>query len=33
MSVFLFGKISKKMAVTAKLFGTILCTLVDPGGG
>jgi putative transposase len=33
LSMFLFGKISKKLAVTAKLFGTILCTTVDPGGG
>ena len=32
LSMFLFGKISKKLAVTAKLFGTILCTIVDPGG-
>ncbi len=33
ISVFLFGKISKKLPVTAKLFGTVLCTIVDPGGG
>ena len=32
LSIFLFGKISKKLAVTAKLFGTILFTIVDPGG-
>lgn len=32
LSIFLFGKISKKLAVTAKLFGTILYTIVDPGG-
>jgi len=32
LSIFLFGKIPKKLAVTAKLFGTILCTLIDPGG-
>ena len=32
LSLFLFGKISKKVIVTAKLFGTILYT-VDPGGG
>jgi len=33
LSMFLFGNISKKLAVTAKLFGTILYTLIDPGGG
>lgn len=33
LSMFLFGKISKKLAITAKLFGTVLCTIVDPGGG
>jgi len=32
LSVFLFGKISKKLAVTAKLFGTVLCTVTDTGG-
>jgi hypothetical protein len=32
LAVFLFGKISKKIVVTAKLFGTVLYT-VDPGGG
>ncbi len=32
VSVFLFGKISKKLPVTAKLFGTVLCMIVDPGG-
>ncbi|MBI2084628.1 MAG: transposase [Candidatus Aenigmarchaeota archaeon] len=32
LSMFLFGKISKKVAVTAKLFGTVLYTIVDPGG-
>ncbi len=32
LSIFLFGKISKKLAVTAKLFGTVLYTIVDPGG-
>jgi putative transposase len=32
LSIFLFGKISKKLSVTAKLFGTVLCTFVDPGG-
>jgi len=33
LSVFLFGKVSKKIPITAKLFGTVLCTIVDPGGG
>lgn len=32
LSIFLFGKISKKIPITAKLFGTVLCTAVDPGG-
>ncbi len=32
LSIFLFGKISKKLAITAKLFGTVLCTTLDPGG-
>ena len=32
LSMFLFGKTPKKLAVTAKLFGTVLCTMVDPGG-
>jgi len=32
LSIFLFGKISKKLAITAKLFGTVLYTFVDPGG-
>jgi len=32
LSIFLFGKISKKIPVTAKLFGTILCMTADPGG-
>jgi putative transposase len=32
LSVFLFGKIIRKIPITAKLFGTVLCTIVDPGG-
>ncbi len=32
LSMFLFGKIIKKIPITAKLFGTVLCTVVDPGG-
>ena len=32
VSMFLFGNISKKLAVTAKFFGTTLYTIVDPGG-
>lgn len=33
LSMVLFGKFSRKIAVTAKLFGTVLYTVVDPGGG
>jgi len=32
LSVFLFGKVSRKLAITAKLFGTVLYMTVDPGG-
>ncbi len=31
LSFSLFGKVEKKLTVTAKLFGTVLCTIVDPG--
>ena len=33
LSIFVCGKIPKKLSVTAKLFGTVLCTIIDPGGG